>query len=287
MRLLKSIVALTSALTFAGCAGVGGFSAGPESTTPQAASPSPSPSYLPIGERWTPLTYAEGDRSVMAVTFPDGTSAELVYPPALGLERLSVYPDTYAEGGPKRCGFPVHASRYDPRDVWITGEAPLAEHVRPDGATVALWEGTRDHRPYDYLVYRFGSWTVLVPCRGPVDEEALAVWAENLHGRESADGLLVLEGTPPLTLHPWRDQNGPTLRMSDRNVVVDIRPLSEQCDPSTGWGGDTDARDGVVQWCVQPEGSVYVYANGFTPRGEGFLGGLVDGLQVRRVQPRG
>lgn len=255
------------------------------SPTADAPSPTPSPSYLPLGERWAPPTYREGDRLVMPVTFPDGTTAELVYPAKLGLEQLSVYPDTYADGGPDVCGYPVSATRYDPLVWWVRGDAPLAEHVRQGGTTVALWQGTRDHEPYDYLVYRFGSWSVLVPCKWDGDEEALAIWAENLHGYESPEGLLVLQGTPPLVLHPWRDQNGPTLRMSDDDVVVDLRPLSGQCDPASGWGGDTDPRDGVVQWCVQPEGAIYIYANGFTSEGKDFLQLLVNGLEVRDVQP--
>ncbi len=151
----------------------------------------------------------------------------------------------------------------------MRGDAPLTEYVRKDGTTVALWEGTRDHQPYTFLVYRFGSWSVLVPCLwdGAIDEDALAVWAENLHGYESPEGLLVLEGTPPLVLNPWRDQNGPTLRLSGDDVVIDVRPLSEQCDPASGWGGDTDPADGVVQWCVQLEGGIYVTPTPSRPRG--------------------
>ncbi|HEX6209034.1 MAG TPA: hypothetical protein VF058_11845 [Actinomycetota bacterium] len=221
----------------------------------------------------------------MPVIFPEGTRAELVYPSHLRLEELAVNPDTFATGGPKVCGYPVHATRHDPHDGWVRGEEPLAEHASPDGTTVALWEGRPDHRPYNYLVYHFGSWAVLVPCRGHVSSEALAVWAESLQGEESAEGLLVLDGVAPLVLHPWRDQHGPTLRLSDEDVIVDVRPLSEQCDPSSGWGGDTDPRDGVIQWCVQSAGSIYVYAVGFTPAGKGFLQALVDGLQVRRVEP--
>lgn len=249
--------------------------------------PSPSPSYLSVGEQWAPPTFPEGDVVVMPVTFPDGTAAELVYPPSLALEKLSVYPDTFADGGPRQCGWPVHATRYDPHAGWIRGDTPLAVHVRTDGVSVALWEGTRDNEPYDYLLYRFGSWSVLVPCQwdGAIDQEALAVWAENLHGYESPEGLLVLEGTSPLVLHPWRDQNGPTLRFSSQDVIIDIRPLSDQCDPASGWGGDTDAADGVVQWCVQADGGIYVYANAFSAESKDLLQELVDRLAVRRVRP--
>lgn len=128
-----------------------------ESPTEGAPSPTPSPSYLALGDRWAPPTYREGDRVVMPVTFPDGTTAELVYPPELGLEELSVYPDTFADGGRSGCGWSVSATRYDPLVGWVRGDAPLAEHVRRDGTTVALWEGTHDHEPYNFLVYRFDA----------------------------------------------------------------------------------------------------------------------------------
>lgn len=259
----------------------------PRSAPPAHPRPSPSPGYLPSGEAWAPAVRPEGDRLVMPVTFPEGTTAELVYPPELALHRLNVSPDTYADGGPRACGWGVHATRHDPAAGWIRGSAPLFEHTRADGGVVALWDGGPAHEPHDFLVYRFGAWSILVPCRfgGPGDEEALASWAEHLHGRQTPEGLLVLWSDPPLVVNPWRDQHGPTIRMSNREVVLDLRPGSEQCDPGSGWGGDTDPGDGVVQWCVQPEGAVYLYANGFTPEARRMLGLLVEGLEVRDVRP--
>jgi hypothetical protein len=252
-----------------------------------SASGTPSPTYLAESERWAPPTYREGGHTVMPVTFPDGTTAELVYAADLGLEELSVYPDTFAEGGPRACGWTVHATRYDPHLGWVTGDAPLARHVTQDGAAVALWGGTRDHLPYNSLVYRFGSWSVLVLCKGSTFDEDLAMLAERLHGFEAPDGLLVLEGTPPLVLHPWRDQNAPALRLSGTDIVIDLRPLSDQCDPATDWGGDMAPGDGVVQWCVQPQGRIWLYANGFSAEGKGFLQRLVSELEIRNVEPAG
>ena len=123
---------------------------------------------------------------------------------------------------------------------------PLAELVTEDGSVVALWEGTRSREPWNYLVYRFGSWSVLVGCQGRSDLD-FSMLAEHLHGFETSEGLLLLEGTPPLVLHPFRDHSGPTLRLSSRDIVVDLQPLSDLCDAATGWGGDMGARDGVVQ----------------------------------------
>ena len=48
-------------------------------------------------------------------------------------------------------------------------------------------------------------------------------------------------------------------------------------------GQGTDASDGVVQWCVQQDGGIYVYANAFAAETKHFLQALVDDLDVRRV----
>ncbi len=41
---------------------------------------------------FAPATYREGDRVVLPITFPDGTRAELLYPPALEIAELGVVP---------------------------------------------------------------------------------------------------------------------------------------------------------------------------------------------------
>jgi hypothetical protein len=273
---------LVALLFLTGCGRVAGSGGGPQAGP--SASPSPSPSYLGDSERWAPPTHLEGGRTVMPVTFPDGTRAELVFPPDLALEKLNVYPDTFALGGPRTCGLPVYGTQHDPHGQrsWFVGKAPLWEHVRPDGQTVQLWEGTPAHGG-NVLVYRFGSWTVLVPCLDSAEPEHLRFWAESLHGEASPDGLLVLDSTPPLVVNPWRNQHAATIRMSGNDIIIDLRTSTESCDD--GNGGDRDADDGVVQWCIQPRGGIYLYANGFTLAAERLLQGLVEDLEVRRVRP--
>jgi hypothetical protein len=278
------IVGLTLLASAAAC---GRFVEDPGSG-PQAgptSSPSPSPSYLQDDDRWAPPTHREDGRTVMPVTFPDGSRAEVVYPPELALQDLSVYPDTFADGGPRACGASVSATRYDPHGegAWFIGDEPLWEHERPDGLMVQQWRGTSDHGG-SFLVYRFGSWTVLVPCLDSAEPEDLRLWAESLHGDETPEGLLVLESTPPLVVNPWRD-HPPVIRFSDRQVIFELSPDSAQCDQSSAGGGDTTAGDGVVQYCIQPQGGVYLYANGFSSEGRRFLEALVEDLEVRRVRP--
>lgn len=256
--------------------------------------PDPSPgrsevTYLADDERWAPSTYSEGDRTVMPVTFPDGTTAELVYPAGAALEAMSVAPATYADG-PQECGSSVGATRHDPQGGWVRGSAPLVEFAREDGQMVGLWQGTRDHEPHDSLVYRFGSWTVLVPCRfrsDRTDTAQIAAWAENLSGRESEDGLLILEGSPPVILHPYRDiRSAPAIRFSDADAVIDLS-ATDGCLPPSEAGDDRDAADGVAQWCVQPDAGIYLYANGWNADGKQLLRDLIAGLEIRRVVPPG
>ena len=75
---------------------------GSSDASESSASRSPSPSYLAESEPWAPPTYREGDHAVMPVTFPDGTTAELVYEAELKLEELSVIRTPSPRADPRR-----------------------------------------------------------------------------------------------------------------------------------------------------------------------------------------
>jgi len=231
-------------------------------------------------DRWSPATLPEGDRTVMPVTFPDGTTAELLLPTSLPLEEFTVSPSTYVDGGgDSNCGVSLMATRQDPFINIVDGEAPLAEY--PVGDTVVgLWGAAPGFGGYDYLLFRFGSWNVLLPCRSADDADARS-WAEHLSGFESPDGFLVLEGEGPLVANPYDGRDGPSIRMSAEDSVIEIRVSGDQCDTR----GDRDARDDVVQWCIDPRSGIYVYALAFKPSARPLLEELVDQLDVRQVVP--
>ncbi len=241
-----------------------------------SSAPTPTPTYLPEDQTWAPATRTEGDRTIMPVTFPDGTTAELTYPDRLALQDLNVYLGTYADG-PHGCGSQLDATRSDPHGGWLRGDSPLWEHMRPDGNTVELWNGGGG----EILVYRFGAWSVMLHCQPNVTDQALATWADNLDGDQTPDGLLALVGSGPVHVNPWHDQNGPSVRLSDQHVIIDIQPQSDLCAP--GGSQDVDTTDGVVQWCPRPEGSVRVYAIADGTSGRDLLQALVDGLEVHAV----
>lgn len=157
---------------------------------PEAAS-SPSVRYHVAFE---PRTYLEGDSVVMPITFPDGTTAELVYPPALNLSDLRVQP--YSSGyGP---GFGRDFLVFDKPMSEIIGSYEdaelLAEYEDGHGGTVGFWRLPPDGL---YLAFQFGSWTVLVydyaEEGAQMSDEDRALWATNFHGGDAEDGFLVLE----------------------------------------------------------------------------------------------
>ena len=41
----------------------------------------------------------------------------------------------------------------------------------------------------------------------------------------------------------------------------------------------------MVQWCLQPKGRVWLYANSFTADGEELLQRLVSEVEIRKVEP--
>jgi len=237
--------------------------------------------HLPPGQRWAPDVTQEGNRVVMPITFPDGATAELVYPTELRLEGLNVYPDTYGvlDENSSSCGWPVHASRHDPRGGWLRGNQPIGGLEGRIGY-VELWEGTQSNEPYNFLIGRSGSWNIIVPCRSAALAGDTASWAELISAAESRDGLLVFEDAPRLDMH--LPEEGATIRFSGDDVIVDVSSGSARCDAGHP---DMGARDGVVQWCVEPSGGVYVYANAFEPRREDFLQGLASGLEIRNYRP--
>jgi hypothetical protein len=246
-----------------------GPDAAPTPAPKAAASPTPTP------ERFVPPTYPDGDRVVMPVTFPDGTSAELVYPPELDLASLSVNPNTQGDLGRGSCGWDLYIST-DREAAGVSGSEPVA--VFPGAAgDVELWSGDKAHGGY-WLIFRFGRWYVAVPCRHGPSDGTLETWAATLSGHETAEGYLVLTSKPPLELHPFRDVGGPALLISGRDVIIEL------VAGSTNTSDDRDPSDGVVQWRFD-EGHIRLYANAFSKKIEDTLQLLVDELRIRNVEP--
>ena len=244
---------------------------------------------------FVPSTYVEDDSVVMPITFPDGTTAELVYPPELDLSNMRVQP--YSSGyGP---GFARDFLVLDkPVGEVIDGnyrEAELlADYDDGHGGTVGFWRLPPDGL---YLAFQFGSWTVLVydyaDEGAQMSDEDRALWATYFHGREAEDGFLLLEAEPPLRLAAAGEHAAPELgfwsRSGDFNPQISLFP--GECAPyREGKGFDSievihglavsRESDDFAAWCV-PRASMTVHVS--QEPGDTFIDDVLAGLDIRNV----
>jgi hypothetical protein len=146
-----------------------------------------------------PRTYADGNRIVMPVTFADGVTVELVYPPELGLERLEPTSEVIiaADAG----------GREVRRDVRLVGAGKLTELEGSEGA--------------DYLLLSFGEWKALVIASvdhgaPPLTAAELQVWTEDLAVEEADTGFPTVVLGPRLRIaRTPDDQAAPVMLVLD------------------------------------------------------------------------
>lgn len=230
----------------------------------------------------------------MPVTFPDGTTAELAYPPELDLSGLRVQP--YSSGyGP---GFARDFLVYDqPFEEVIDGfeEAELlAEYGDGQGGVVGFW---RLPSAGVYLVFEFGSWTVLVydydGGEARMSDEDRALWATNFHGHEAEDGFLLLEAEPPLVLARAGEHAGPELEFWSRSGDFSaVLLFPGECAPFREGEGGFDhieminglavsrESDDFANWCI-PDASMTIHV--YQQPGDTLIDDVLRGLEVRNV----
>ena len=222
----------------------------------------------------------------MPVTFPDGTSAELVYPPELHLSDMRVQP--YSSGyGP---GFARDFLVFDkPLDEVIGSYEDaqmLAEYEDGRGGTVGFWQLPPDGL---HLAFPFGSWTVLVydyaEEGAQMSDEDRALWATNFHGGDAEDGFLLLEAAPPLRLARAGEHAGPELGLWSRNgdaralslFAGDCRPYGDEI--VNGLVVDRDSDDFAASCLPDAPMTVHVAQEA----GDTFIDDVLRGLEVRNV----
>jgi hypothetical protein len=277
----RHFLALASViLVVAGCA------AAPEGTGSQSSSPEETVSAAPEGQAgFVPRTYTEGDSIVMPVTFPDGTTAELVYSPELDLSGLRVRP--YSSGyGP---GFGRDFLVYDEPVEEVIGRYEdaelLAEYEDGQGGAIGFWKLPPDGL---YLAFQFGSWTVLVYDYGEqgaqMSDEDRALWATNFRGWNAEDGLLILDAQPPLTLARAGEHAGPELEFWSR--AGDFRAVLLFPGECTPYGDEmvnglaVDRAYGFAAWCIP---HAYMRVHVYQEPGDAFIEDVLSGLEVRNV----
>ena len=239
---------------------------------------------------------------MMPITFPDGTTAELRYPPELDLAHTSIQPYTSA-GGPPEVGRDFTAVYGQAEEVltgWEEeggrGKAELLT-AYPDGrgGSVGFWR-TSDS---DYLAFQFGSWTVLVyDYQEPgarMSDEQRSLWATHLRGQETSGGWLILEADPPLWLTRAGEHAGPQINFWYPGVVRGVLLFAGECTPLRAGEGfkeeDIEIVDGVsiartknvhgdwfAFWC-DPKVPMQVHV--YSGQDEALIDAVISGLEIR------
>jgi hypothetical protein len=242
---------------------------------------------------FSPPTYMEGDSVVMPVTFPDGTKAELVYPPELDLSGMRVQPYSSGYGPGFARDFLILDKPVGDIIASYEGAELLADYDDGHGGTVGFWRLPPDGL---YLVFEFGSWTVLVydyADEAQMNDEDRALWATNFHGREAEDGFLLLEGQAPLRLAATGEHAGPELsfwsRADDFKAVTLFPGKCTRYREGEGGFDEIEMVNGLAvsresddfaDWCI-PHASMIVHVS--QRPGDTFIDDLLRGLEIRNV----
>lgn len=262
-----------------------------------STSPTPLEEDVSSVDRFLPPTYEEDGKIVMPVTFPDGTTAEILYPPDLDLAGTNIHPYTsaVAPAGVSR-DFVIDYGQVD-EVLRHWGEVELLDEY-PDGqgGSVGFWR-TPDS---DYLAFQFGSWTVLVydyqEADARMSKEQRSLWATHLHGREVAGGWLILEADPPLTLARPGEHAGPELQfLIPGKEFKQVLLFAGACTPIRAGEGfkeaDVEMVDGVAVtrtrdahgewyalWC---DPSVPMRVDVYDGKDETLIDALLTGMEFR------
>jgi hypothetical protein len=292
-------LALALLLSGAACGPAGsGPSQPPRTAAPPAATTRADgtigcrPSVQPevAGEpRFAPPSRRAGEVVVLPVVFPDGSTAELRYPPELDLASLGVQPRTSgALGTDAATGRDLLIVYGNPKGL-TAGTTPVACYQGADHSQVELWQA-RDPEVGFWLLFRFGGWTVAMwdgNAGRLMGHQDRAVWARSLVGRETEGGWLVLRGKRPLRLGAEHDGDV-QLQLGDLSPrAVLLWPV--QCQPRRApdtmmIGGHAVDLEVGSQWFASyclPRAPMEVHL--YDSSGS-FGRAVIQGLQVRNVR---
>lgn len=254
------------------------------STAPSAGTTgSATPSPLPPQREFVPATRIENGAVVMPLTFLDGTTAEIVYPPDLDIAGMGAVP--YSSGRlydpPINCCARDFAVSYDQRVP--SSLEPVKEYPGVDGRPVRFFEGPGP----DYLVFEIGDWRLAVwdgAGGALMSDEARAMWSANMSGRVSIDGFPVLTATAPVRLQGPGESHGPEIGFSssangDGNSI-EFRP-SPECPAGFDEPQIEEHSGGQLSLILcRPQWSMMVNASG----DRAFVLRVVEALDVRNVR---
>lgn len=272
---------------------VAGPTGQPGSSAPSGSSAAPPSTAARRPALFVPATQREGDRTVLPVTFPDGSTAELVYPAGLGLAGMGLQPDVAIldRHNPAARSPLVFLHRGTPGPDVLEGAQPVQQAMTRPGRPVEVWQARPESavtpdQAY-WVVYKVGSWTVLAPA---ADLEVATDVARQLEARQASDGFVVVDANAPLALsHEFGEGGGVQLAIGDRNPRPDqvdagkrfrlilLSPMGRACQ-----GEGLSSSGESASKCLKATGTgAAVLATISGDRR--FVQAVFDGLEIRNV----
>lgn len=201
---------------------VAGPSGQPGSSAATGSSAAPPSTAARGPALFVPEARREGDRRVLPVTFPDGSTAELVYPADLDLAGMGVQPDVSIldSRNPAERSPLVFLHRGTPGPDVLQGTQPVQRPATRSGRPVEIWQARPESAVAPnqafWVVYKVGAWTVLASAS---DVTVATDIVRHLDGRESSDGsVVVVTASAPLALsHEFGEGGGVQLAIGDRD----------------------------------------------------------------------
>lgn len=251
------------------------------------------------GNRFIPPTSRRGENVFLPVVFPDGTTAQLVYPPKLKIHRLGVQPVVSLSLRARGKYFEefLMITKTDVDEVARTDEI-LESYEGPLGTVRVYRPKSRREFGNPLLIHhRVGSWNIFVGDGNAgsfMGKRNRRLWAEHLDGFETKSGFIVLKPQPPLAFATGPGE--PDLYFHSCFRMIELR-LS-RCEDLKGAElakrqyaetvrGITVHRyetgnQVYANWCT-PSRRVSVYLDDFDKR---YVDLAVQALKVTDVSPR-
>jgi hypothetical protein len=222
-RALAASLSLIVALGAGACSAADGRRGGapPASSTAAPAAPSPTTAEAPGPTRrqvFVPPVRHDRGRLVMPLTFPDGSTAELVYPPELKLAAMGLQPDvSFLRRDHPAPRFPLSFWFGQPDAELFEGQQPVGRYPTLSGGQAELWRArvTSASLPGQgyWLAFGLASWTVLAPAATPAVADELV---RGLDARETGGGHVVMDARGPYALaREGGEGGGPQLAVGD------------------------------------------------------------------------
>ena len=251
----------------------------------------PTETSSPAGHApFEPKTFREDGHIVMPVWFPDGTSAEIRYPPELDLAGMGVQPDVaylWVDDPPPRYQLVFVHGHAD--EIYFRATEPERVITTNRGDRVGLWVAAKPppvHLLQTYwLVLPLPSWTVLASV---VEAERAQSVADALTVRQDENGFPSIATRPPLDLSAESGEGeGPRLTIGDadpdpNSLLIDEHSRSvmlwvESCHP----GGELSPSGKYAHRCLDGTLTADIYGD------RSFVEAVYAGIEARAVKVSG